>query len=389
MPEAFKNHFNEAVITHLASQLWLNYPVFDQRAFIKQACAGLDSLELKARSNQICDALLAHMPRDFAQASEIIVNSLAPPGDDQTIVFEQSNKGTEDSPQGIAGWIMMPVSDYITQACLQSIDTPKHPNFALGLEALKACTQRYSAEFAIRPFLRDFSEATLTVLGAWVYDENAHVRRLVSEGTRPFLPWGLRLHHLADDPSLILPLLTHLRDDKSEYVRRSVANNLNDIAKPHPNLVARIARQWWQDGDKNRTRLIKHACRTLLKNGHPGALALFGYPPASLDKVSLALSAKQVAIGDLLEIVLSLSNPLKQMQNLLVDYAVYHQKANGTLSPKVFKWRSFELLPNERKTFCKAHSFKLVTTRKYYPGEHRIEILINGESQCEQVFELI
>jgi 3-methyladenine DNA glycosylase AlkC len=381
MPEAFKNNFNADVINNIAHYLseasHKHKLAFDDESFVKQASNELDTLELKARSNQIAAALDQHMPADFGEAVILIESALAPPSKDETIQFTTDDKG-------LAGWMMMPITDYIAEASLR--DNAKY--FTQGLGLLHACTQRFSAEFSIRPFLRDHTEETLKVMTTWAKDKNVHVRRLVSEGSRPFLPWGIRLHAFAKDPTPILPLLTQLKDDSSEYVRRSVANNLNDIAKNHPDKVVQIVSGWWDESNQERTKLIKHACRTLLKDGHPQALALFGYPPAKLAIIKFSLSNKVVEMGAEQEISFSIHNKQKHAQNLLIDYAMHHQKANGKMSPKVFKWTSFTLEAGAQITITKKHSFKAVTTRKYYVGEHKVEVLVNGKAFAADDFKL-
>lgn len=381
MPEAFKNNFNLNVINDLAKYIALSSRKhrfeFDTNNFVKMASYKLDTLELKARSNQIVSALLAYMPADFSKAASIINSALAPCSDDKTSQFASNSKG-------LAGWMMMPITDYITHAALQQ----DAKCFAQGLTLLHACTQRFSAEFSIRPFLRDYTDKTLAVLNTWAQDESVHVRRLVSEGSRPYLPWGLRLHVFAKDPSRILPLLEQLKDDPSEYVRRSVANNLNDIAKDHPDIVVQTVNAWWDENNKARTKLIKHACRTLLKDGHPDALALFGFLPAKVENIKLTLSKEFLEIGGEQHLSLTIENRLDHSQQLLVDYAMHHQKSNGNMSPKVFKWTSLTLAPNSKKTLTKKHSFKPVTTRKYYLGQHKVEVLVNGKAFAEANFEL-
>lgn len=381
MPEAFKNNFNADVINdtahYLAEASRKHDLAFDDESFTKQALYNLDTLELKARSNQIVKALIQNMPADFGQAAILIESALAPPSEDETIQFKANDKG-------LAGWMMMPITDYIAEASLR--DNAKY--FTQGLGLLHACTQRFSAEFSIRPFLRDHTEKTLSELTTWATDKNVHVRRLVSEGSRPYLPWGLRLHVFAKDPTPILPLLTLLKDDSSEYVRRSVANNLNDIAKNHPDKVVQLVSAWWDESNKERTKLIKHACRTLLKDGHPQALALFGYPPAKLEIIKFSLSSKVVKMGAEQEVTFSIQNKQKYAQKLLIDYAMHHQKANGKMSPKVFKWTSLTLEPGAQTTITKKHSFKAVTTRKYYVGQHKVEVLVNGKAFAVDDFEL-
>jgi 3-methyladenine DNA glycosylase AlkC len=382
MPEPFKLHFNPTIIKamaqHINSACQSRSVEFAKEAFIEQALLNLDELELKARSNQIMDALLEHMPVKFPLACSVIVKALAPNVEgDENIQFQAHN-------EGLAGWMMMPVTDYIAASALE------HNTLYIdeALETLHACTQRFSAEFSIRPFLRDHTTKTLDVLKRWAVDENVHVRRLASEGSRPYLPWGLRLNVFVQNPELVLPLLEQLKDDPSEYVRRSVANNLNDIAKDHPDLVANIATDWWDVKSKQRTKLIRHACRTLLKNGHKAVLALFGFPPANLANVELHLKNSTVEMGQEQVFELNLENHSNKAQNLIIDYAMFHQKANGKMLPKVFKWTTLLLPADSRQTITKRHSFKAVTTRKYYRGQHKVQILINGKAFVEQEFDL-
>lgn len=400
MPEPFKNKFNQDLIEKLATILQENCSrtkqsqsnrqgvFFDAKGFIECASHDLESLELKARSNQICQALHTFLPHDFIISAEIIASSLATPSTDETIFhdFQQMN---------LAGWVLSPICDYIAHKGLA--DGAMH--FERALDLLHACTQRFTAEFAVRPFLQTEPEKALNIMQTWVTDPNQHVRRLVSEGTRPFLPWGIRLHQFANDPSPVIALLEKLKNDPSEYVRRSVANNLNDIAKVHPNTVANIAKRWLGQSEncsdktqqKNTFRMVKHACRTLIKNGHPQVLALFGYPPAQLGECHLTIENDQVKQGRELSFTLQVvaSKGVNEQQSLLIDYVIHHQKANGTLSPKVFKWKTAILNVEQKIVVKKSHSFKEVTTRKYYSGEHKLEVLINGTVLASKRFELV
>ncbi|MFW8590966.1 DNA alkylation repair protein [Glaciecola sp. 2405UD65-10] len=378
MAELFKDKFNTKTVTHLAKVLVSYDPSFNLKEFIKMASAGLAKLEMKARSKQITKALLVHMPQDFTKATQIIESALDKPSQGETLNFEHAEGY-------IAGWTIMPVVQYISDAILLLPDE----RFELGMQSLKECTKRFSAEFAIRPLLEQLQCKTLAVLETWAHDSNLHVRRLVSEGSRPLLPWGLRLHAFVQSPQLILPLLEQLKDDESEYVRRSVANSLNDIAKHHPDLVANIALKWWQDDKPIRQKLLKHACRTLIKKGNVTVLNMLGYAPASIQELELTLAHTLVVKGNEQVITLHIKNAISTPQKLLIDYVVHHQKANGTLSPKVFKWKSVVLpVNNGGLTLTKKHSFKTVTTRKYYSGKHKISILINGETFAEQAFSL-
>lgn len=240
-------------------------------------------------------------------------------------------------------------------------------------------TMRFSAEFAIRPFLVEHQAEVLEILSGWVDDDNEHVRRLVSEGTRPRLPWGMRLNIFIEDPTSVIELLEKLKDDDSEYVRRSVANNLNDIAKDHADLVADISKKWMIDASKERQKLVRHSLRSLIKSGHKGALSALGYnlPHVNLEEFNLLTPI--VKMGKFLEFEIKLTSKKKSIQPLIIDYAIHHQLANGTLSAKVFKWKNIKLQVDKPIEANRRHSFRPITTRRYYEGLHKVEIFINGE----------
>lgn len=184
-----------------------------------------------------------------------------------------------------------------------------------------------------------------------------------------------------------MPLLQALRDDEEEYVRRSVANNLNDIAKDHAGRVAWIASRWLTDADKNRRRLVKHACRTLIKNGDKGALSAFGYHKIAGLQVDLSVETPTVVFGEALEFKLTLAN-LPVGHNVMIDYAIHFVKANGSLAAKVFKWKDFSCTAVSLST-ARKHAIKPITTRKYYPGKHLIETIVNGVPMARGEFELL
>ncbi len=257
-----------------------------------------------------------------------------------------------------------------------------------ALACLHALTQRFSAEFAIRPFIQRHPEATLRTLEMWVHDPSAHVRRLVSEGSRPRLPWGLRLQTLVVDPAPTLPLLRALQDDPSAYVRRSVANHLNDIAKDHPDLVASWVREHLADATPERLALLRHASRTLIKAGHGATLAAWGLGQSLRGKASLTLAASAVRIGETLGLQVRLVSTHSAPQPLVIDYAVHHVRANGERSPKVFKGWKLTLAPGEERDLAKQHSLRPVTTRRLYPGTHRLEVRVNGRTVAGADFAL-
>jgi 3-methyladenine DNA glycosylase AlkC len=374
MPEPFKNLLNNKVIHAMALHLNNQWPGFDATGFEAAAFKNLNKLELKARSEQITQAMIQYLPGDFEKSATIILSTLGPELEDNV------SAGTVDD-NGIAGWAIMPMTHYV--------GLRGHDHFDLSMTLLKEMTKRSSSEFAIRFFILESPNKTLSVLKGWATDNNQHVRRLVSEGTRPRLPWAMRLPDFIKDPSPVIELLEILKDDETEYVRRSVANNLNDIAKDHPNVVTDIAAQWMKDASQERKKLIRHACRTLIKNGNKKALKVLGYGKPRITCTSIDILTPQVVFGDALQFVLSISSESNQEQALMIDYIIHHRKANGSTSPKVFKWRALTLPANNELISTKKHAIKNITTRVYYPGVHTVEVMVNGVSQGTADFTLI
>ena len=371
MPQPYKQQFNHQSITELAEVLAHNSAAFPLNAFIADATYQIDSLEFKARSHQITDALVRHLPLDFGQAVKILMASLAPDFAALSVDSDQAGWTTQDFvSEGISGWMIMPCADFVARRGIT------YELFDLSMQALEAMTSRFSAEFAIRPFLHAFPERTLNQCLIWTQHPNQHVRRLASEGTRPILPWGIKLPTLAADPSLSYPILDALKDDPSTYVRKSVANHINDHSKQHPDWVCDIAQTWWQLGQP-RHRLLKHGCRTLIKQGHVRTLALFGFGAIQAN-VEISLSKTEIVMGETLEIHLLIESTSVNHQPLIIDYIVWHQKANGKKTPKVFKWKETVLAAKQTLGISKRHTIKPITTRKYYSGQHSIEIQING-----------
>jgi 3-methyladenine DNA glycosylase AlkC len=371
--EPFKNVFNKDLIVDIATHIKRHCSEFDEKQFITTANKDLETLELKARSLQITNALYATLPQDFEKTGQLLLCSLGKPIEDEHIIGDITK-------EGISGWGIMPLAHLVGLYGLSHLN--------LSLKILKEMTKRFTAEFDIRFFLINHQEATLDMLDTWTADTSLHVRRLVSEGTRPRLPWAMQLPAFIKDPSPVLRLLEKLKDDDEEYVRRSVANNLNDIAKDHPDLVADIADLWMKDANKNRKRLVSHACRTLLKQGHKKALSVLGYNEAKLKNTELKILSPTVSMGGHFNFSLSLSSDSNKDQALMIDYVIHHQKANGTLTGKVFKWKKTTLPAQKSLTAIKKHPFKKISTRVYYPGSHRVEVMINGRSIGISEFEL-
>lgn len=371
MAEPFKNLFNHDLIEMMALHFQRHQADFDQDGFIAMAAHNLESLELKARSEQITQAMVTYLPEDFVAAVGIMLASLRP-------VNGEDLFGLIADDAGLVGWAILPMTHYVGRCGQQ--------HHSLSMTVLKEMTKRFSSEFGIRFFLLAAQEETMQTLQQWISDPDRHVRRLISEGTRPRLPWAMQLPMFLKDPQPVIELLEQLKDDPEEYVRRSVANNLNDIAKDHPDLVAGLALDWMQGADNNRIKLIRHACRTLLKQGNKKALEVFGFAEPQLHPSELSISNASVTVGEHIEFTFTLSSAITNKQELMIDYVIHHQKKNGSTSPKVFKWKKLTLKPEETLTLTKQHSFKVVTTRVYYSGDHAVEIIVNGIAMAKKGF---
>jgi hypothetical protein len=203
------------------------------------------------------------------------------------------------------------------------------------------------------------------------------VRRLVSEGTRPRLPWGRQLTPFIDDPSPILPLLEKLKDDESEYVRRSVSNNLNDIAKDHPEVVLKVARQWLVNAGPERTRLVEHGLRTLLKRGDARALALIGAHGAETLEVSGKVTPPKVKLGERVLFSARVKNVGKKPLHAVLEARVHFVKVRGT-SVKPFRLARLDVAPGQVVEVSKSFELQHRSIRKLFSGVHEVELQVNG-----------
>lgn len=361
-----KESLGAQAIQELASCLNVVHPGFNSVTFIKAANTGLNDLELKARVYHLINVLHQHLPADFEQASQILCQ------------IKQHQLAAKDPT--IRAFTAWPLIDYIAVHGLQ------HPKIAL--KALAQLTSLFSAEFAIRPFILQHHELTFEHLHDWCESSDYHLRRLVSEGTRPRLPWGQQLPKFISDPAPILPLLEKLNADPQDYVRRSVANNLNDISKDHPQQVLATCAHWLQQPAGETEWIVRHATRTLVKKGVPEVFVLLGYTAKPQLDTRLIVANDTLKVGDNLDFNIQLQSTAQQPQKLMIDYAVHFMKANGQQNAKVFKLKSLELAPGELVVLEKTHRFVRLSTRRYYAGEHKIEVKINGLSFAETVFNL-
>lgn len=367
--EPFKTFISPAVVNEIGAALArAGGPRPD--AFVAKALAGLEELELKARARHVAAALAAHLPDPPRDRRACMAAMLHP---------ETDGGGPLDG-RGLRGWSVWPLTMLVAGEGLAE------PAPALAL--LREMTMRFTSEFAVRPFLNADPAGTLATLWAWRDDPNPHVRRWLSEGTRPRLPWGEALPALIADPGLALPILLHLRDDPSEYVRRSVANHLNDIAREHPARAVAIAGTWMQDAPPNRQALLKHAMRGRIKAGDPAALAVFGQAPPQVMAEAPVIETPTIAEGDGLVFACAVTSTSAAVQRLTLDYILYLRKADGSLKPKVFKGATWDLAPGETRVFRRNHPFRAVTTRRHYPGAQALALRINGQDTPQATFTL-
>jgi 3-methyladenine DNA glycosylase AlkC len=369
--EPLKAFFSPSLVRRLAADLARVHPAFPARHFVKDACAGLEALELLDRGRHIARALARHLPKSYPKAVAVLVRSLGP-----------EHASDELLGAGMAPFFYLPHTLFVAEHGLGHFD--------LSMQAQYELTKRFSAESSIRPYLARDPERALAVLHAWTTDPNPHVRRLVSEGTRLRLPWAPRVAWLDEHPERVLALLDLLKDDPSTLVRRSVANNLNDLGKVHPERLVRTAAAWLDKGSPERHRLIEHALRSAVKRGEPAALRLLGYGQrAAVAVEDVRISPRRVAIGGRVSVGFTLVSRSRTSQDLLVDMAVHFVKANGRPAPKVFKVKRVVLPARERAVFATSVSLAVHTTRTPHPGRHAVDVIVNGQPPPGGVFPVV
>lgn len=341
-------YFSDAFIRRLAADIAAIYPAAAADRLLQHIYVpGFLDLSLKAKMRHITQALHEVLPADFPRALGIL-RQIAP------------------RYQDFDGMVF---SDYVALY--------GHDHWDMSLAALREFTQHVSAEFAIRSFLRHDATRALATMRVWAGDSQAAVRRLASEGCRPRLPWGVSLPAFKRDPRPLLPILEQLKDDPDEAVRRSVANNLNDIAKDNPGWVLDLAEQWYGRSPRVDS-VVKHGCRTLLKRGNARALSLFGFAaPEQVEINYLALRPARAAIGESVTLSYDLNIKADDAVSLRLEYAVLFVKAYGKTSRKVFHQRERHFAPG-RHSITTKHSFRDLSTRRHYPGEHIFEVIVNG-----------
>lgn len=358
--------FNAEKTRYLAGLFDAAEPSFDAETFQTQVMSRLLDLELKERMAWIAECLQNAVPGELPQVAPVILRALPEPLD--------PSKSDDD----FGDFIFAPLGDWVVAVGLD------HPD--LALDVLEELTQRFSMEWAIRPFLNQFPDQVLSRMQHWCTHDSYHVRRLVSEGTRPRLPWGQAVGLELSDP---LVLLDHLHTDKTRFVTRSVANHLNDITKKDPDMVLERLQRWKKAGQQDTAELdwmTSHTLRGLVKAGHPGAMKMLGYDPDADVAVALSINS-EARIGDALEFSVELKGA--DDQPVLVDYIIQFQRAAGKTSAKVHKLKQ-AALTNGTLRLDKRHKLKgNATTFKLVPGAHRLEVQVNGRIRAGIDFELL
>jgi 3-methyladenine DNA glycosylase AlkC len=365
MSSLLKDIYSPEFYNRFADVLTQVLPDFDKKRFLSLIFIdGYENKALKERMRHNSIVLREFMPADFPAAAAMI---------EKIITRLRTEHFGEDS------LAMMFLPDYIE---VYGLD-----HYEAAVKSLEFITQFVSCEFAVRPFLLKYTDRMMKQMQQWSLHESYKVRRFASEGSRPRLPWGLAIPALKKDPAPVLAVLENLKNDPSEWVRKSVANNLNDISKDHPAIMMGIARRW-HGICKETDAIIKHASRTLLKSGHAEILQHYGLENKSLTMTGFQILTPEVKIGDSLEFTFEVTNDHTEKQTVRLEYGIYYNKANGQLSKKVFKISERPYLPGEKAVVKRKQPFKLITTRTFYPGKHQLSVIINGEEKEVQSFDI-
>ena len=356
MAEPLKHLYNDIFFKTLVNAMNGVLPAFQEKQFLRDIHSdGWERKELKERIRHVAGVFHAHVPGTFSKQVVLTEKIIA------------SLRKQHTAEQGLA-WIFLP--EFVERYGIEEPDT--------AIPFFEFLTQFVSCEFAVRPFIMRYEKRMMKQMLAWATHPDHHVRRLASEGCRPRLPWAMALPVFKKDPSSVLPVLEKLKADPSEYVRRSVANNLNDISKDHPELVLQIGKRWMGNNEAT-DKIIKHACRGLLKKGNATALSLFKLSAVDCTLSPVKLAKKTVRIGEDLMFTFELRHSGKKTLKLRIEYGIYYLKSNGKQNRKLFKLTENQFEAGTAHVFSKKQSFLNRTTRNHYPGMHAISIVVNGK----------
>jgi 3-methyladenine DNA glycosylase AlkC len=357
--EPLKEMFNKVYFQKLVDAVSSVFPALNKKTFYHQLTDGLEEKALNERLRHTSMVLQAHLPERFEEAIKVL---------DQVI------------PLMDKGYTSLVFPDFV--GCFG------REKEGISLEALKRYTSYGSSEFAIREFLKKDFDKTFSVMITWLQDPNPHVRRLVSEGTRPRLPWSFKLDAVIQNPGLTSPVLNALCADKELYVKKSVANHLNDISKEHPDYMLKLVKTW-DLKNADTAWIVKHASRTLIKKGNVRALKLFKVNDRiEISLVKFKLFPKTITLGQTLHFEFCIRSGSEKTQKLIIDYIIEYRTKTGALSPKVFKLKELILSPGQEVVISKNQKLVNFTTRKHYPGKHKLSIQVNGKIWTTGEFSL-
>ncbi|MEU7372710.1 DNA alkylation repair protein [Streptomyces albidoflavus] len=354
-----KRHFDGEAARLLGGKVRALHPAFDIEGYAAEVERRIPDKELKGRVLVLAEGLRTRLPGGYPDAVAVLLGALGVELAEGEGMFTTS-------------WFLMPVARFVEEYGLD------HPE--VSLDAIEAITRCHTGEYAIRPYIQQHHTLTMRRVARWAHSPSHNVRRLASEGVRPRLPWARTLDLFVKNPVPVLDILEPLRGDPSPYVRKSVANNLNDIARDHPDTVLTTALRWLEESPTPETEwTVKHGLRTLVKKGDQRALALLGATGGEhIEVARLSLTPTTLTVGDTLVIDFDLTNTDDRTHHVTVDYVVHHVRGNGRTTPKVFKLTTLELAPGERRGLRKLHPVREIRTRTYHPGEHQVDIQVNG-----------
>lgn len=357
---ALKEIFNAQRLQHIADEMSAVYPAFKAKAFLKHAQEGLAELSVMQRMARVSESLHAVLPLDYEDSLHVL---------------------RELAPRLNSGFVSMCLPHYVASYGAHAFDT--------SMDALKYFTTFGSSEFAIRYFLRSDLERSLERMHDWTRDDNHHVRRLASEGSRPRLPWSFRLEAMQANPKLAAGILDRLKADESLYVRKSVANHLNDVTKVHPEWVLDTIEGWSLE-NKHTAWIAKHALRSLIKQGDVRALTVIGAgAKAEVELLDVKVEPAVVRLGEPITLSLTVKSMVAHEQRLVIDYAIEYVKANGGVSKKVFKLKTLGLAGFGTEVVRRNQVIKDFTTRKHFAGRHGVQVMVNGEVLGSAAFEVL
>lgn len=357
MAEPLKNMYSKAYMNKFADVFAANEPRFSRKKFLGLLFdSEWEQKELKQRMRHISHCLHKTLPGGYEENIKVLMNAV----------------------KEFRGFLSMIFPDYVE---VYGLDNPK-----LSMKALELFTQHGSSEFAVRPFIIKYPGIFMPQMLKWAGHKDHHVRRLASEGSRPRLPWAIALPEFKKNPAPVLKILEVLKNDESEYVRKSVANNLNDISKDNPEIALKTAAKWFGK-NKNTNWIVKHGMRGLLKKGNKTALKLFGWHGADGIKVkNLRLSAEKIKLGDKFEFSFELFPVEPGNGNIRIEYTIDFLTSTGKVSRKIFKITEGKFEKGKKYIFNRKHSLKDLTTRKHFKGKHTIAIIVNGEMTAKRDF---